>query len=99
MRLTTLRSIPFQPDAPVRLLRIVFRGAPIFPTVTLAVFVVMGVFGRWLTPHDPNQMKLAVSLVPPFWGEGGSTTYLLGTDHLGRAYSAGSSVERKSHWK
>ena len=71
---------------PLSLQRIhsVFRGAPVFPVVTLSLFVIMGVFGRWFSPHDPNQMKLAVSLTPPFWQEGGTTTYLLGTDHLGR---------------
>jgi len=35
-------------------------------------------------PHDPLLVRLMDSLTPPFWQEGGSATYLLGTDSLGR---------------
>ena len=62
----------------------VLRTVPIFPTVVLAIFLVCGVFGGFFVPHDPNDMELNNSLMPPFWEEGGSTSYLLGTDQLGR---------------
>src|SRR5918993_3559020 len=37
-----------------------------------------------IAPHDPLQQSLADNFKPPVWVEGGSTTYLLGTDPLGR---------------
>lgn len=37
-----------------------------------------------LAPHDPNAMKPAVRLADPIFLSGGGTTYLLGTDFLGR---------------
>ena len=58
--------------------------APKFPTIILLVFVIFGVFGSAITPHNPNKTSFKDSLTPPFWAEGGKMTYLLGTDHLGR---------------
>jgi peptide/nickel transport system permease protein len=37
-----------------------------------------------LAPHDPSAQSLQGRLDPPFWYPDGSTTNLLGTDHLGR---------------
>jgi len=37
-----------------------------------------------LAPHDPQVGSLVRRFRPPFWQEGGSMTYLLGTDHVGR---------------
>jgi len=37
-----------------------------------------------LAPHDPCHQELADRLQPPFWLEGGSWEYPLGTDDLGR---------------
>ncbi|MFC1990082.1 ABC transporter permease [Chloroflexota bacterium] len=50
----------------------------------LTLFVVVGTFADFLAPHDPIEIDLASSLLPPFWQESGTTTYLLGTDILGR---------------
>jgi peptide/nickel transport system permease protein len=58
--------------------------APKFPTIILLIFVFFGIFGNLITPHDPTKGSFMNSLTPPFWMEGGTTTYLLGTDHLGR---------------
>ncbi|CAG7649178.1 nickel ABC transporter permease subunit NikC [Paenibacillus allorhizosphaerae] len=44
----------------------------------LAVMLVLAVFAPWLTPHDPNYIALEHKL------EGPSSTFWLGTDHLGR---------------
>ncbi len=79
-----LRRIPLQRGVSLRTLASPLRGAPIFPTSILVVFIIMGVLGSVITPHDPTKMDLAVSLTPPFWQEGGTTKYLLGTDYLGR---------------
>lgn len=60
------------------------RGAPLIPIAILLVIVVAGIFAQWITPHDPKAGNLSTSLIPPFWQEGGSWTYVLGTDQQGR---------------
>jgi peptide/nickel transport system permease protein len=42
------------------------------------------VFADVLAPHDPQIGSLARRFKPPFWLEGGSLAYPLGTDHVGR---------------
>ena len=37
-----------------------------------------------LAPHEPNRQRLVARFKPPVWAQGGSTTYLLGTDNVGR---------------
>jgi peptide/nickel transport system permease protein len=44
----------------------------------LAILIVVAVFGRFVVPYDPNEVHPADQLAPP------SSTYLLGTDELGR---------------
>jgi dipeptide transport system permease protein len=59
------------------------RGA----VIGLAVFsfiVFIAVFAPLIAPHSPSVQNRDAFLVPPFWQEGGSTTYLLGTDAVGR---------------
>lgn len=60
------------------------RGMPLPPVLILIALVFFAVFAPVLAPHDPIRGSLGDSLVPPFWIEGGSTTYLLGTDFQGR---------------
>lgn len=60
------------------------REAPTFPTIVMFLFLICGIFGNQIAPHDPNKTSFRDSLAPPFWMEGGSTKYLLGTDQLGR---------------
>jgi peptide/nickel transport system permease protein len=50
----------------------------------LLCFVIAGVFGPIIRPHDPKEMELRLAKRPPFWEERGSTSYFLGTDNLGR---------------
>jgi peptide/nickel transport system permease protein len=50
----------------------------------LVTMVIFAVFAPWLAPHDPFALDLLARLKPPFWSEGGSPTYLLGTDNVGR---------------
>ncbi len=57
---------------------------PILPIVILSVFVFLAIFGSLISPYDPIKPHFHDVLTPPFWMEGGSTEYLLGTDHLGR---------------
>ncbi|WBU61481.1 ABC transporter permease subunit [Paracoccus albus] len=59
------------------------RGAVIGLFVFLA-FLLIAAFAPLLAPYSYNAQDRSALLVPPFWQEGGSTAYLLGTDALGR---------------
>ena len=50
----------------------------------LVLFVFVALFGPLIAPHDPLAGSLRARLDPPFWQEGGSLEYPLGTDRLGR---------------
>jgi peptide/nickel transport system permease protein len=53
--------------------------------MTLIALVVVGaIFADLLAPHPPNITSLMMAMRPPFWIEGGSLAFPLGTDHLGR---------------
>ncbi|HEU0022463.1 MAG TPA: ABC transporter permease [Dehalococcoidia bacterium] len=60
------------------------RRLPLIPMFTLAMFVVTGIAAPWIAPHNPERGDIRARNVPPAWLDGGSTKYLLGTDHLGR---------------
>ena len=65
-------------------LKRLLRGIPWTPVVILFLFLVFGLFGNFLTPHDPLKTNLSSAKKPPFFQEEGSTKYLLGTDNIGR---------------
>ena len=46
--------------------------------------LLIAVFADFIAPYAPDLTNTAVALTPPFWQEGGSTSYLLGTDAIGR---------------
>jgi peptide/nickel transport system permease protein len=48
------------------------------------LFLVVGLFGQWLAPQDPDHLSLVNRLHPPAWENGGSMDNILGTDELGR---------------
>ncbi|HEU4917621.1 MAG TPA: ABC transporter permease [Acidimicrobiia bacterium] len=52
--------------------------------VILFVLVLPALLADLITTHDPLRGELADRLAPPFWMEGGSMTYPLGTDKQGR---------------
>lgn len=58
--------------------------APILPLTIIVAFILVAVLAPWIAPHSPTEIKLSDSLRPPAWQEGGSGTYILGTDKLGR---------------
>jgi peptide/nickel transport system permease protein len=60
------------------------EGFPLIPVLILAAIAIVAVFAQVLAPHDPELGELAARFRPPAWEDGGSTEYLLGTDHLGR---------------
>jgi ABC-type dipeptide/oligopeptide/nickel transport system permease subunit len=52
--------------------------------VILLIVIVGAVFAEYFAPHEPNRQRLIARFKPPFWAEGGSMTYPLGTDNVGR---------------
>lgn len=50
----------------------------------LLLIVLAAVFAPVITPQGPNVTNLELRLRPPFWIEGSTSPYFLGTDELGR---------------
>jgi dipeptide transport system permease protein len=59
------------------------RGA-VAGLVVIALVLFCALFAPLIAPHDPNLTNNTVFLKPPFWQEGGSLSYPLGTDAIGR---------------
>ena len=59
------------------------HGAVAGLVVVIAVLS-MAAFANFLAPYSPDLTNNEAFLRPPFWQEGGSTAYLLGTDAIGR---------------
>lgn len=55
-----------------------------FFAALILVIVGAALFAPLVAPHDPNDQSLRARLDPPFWIAGGSTSYPLGSDGLGR---------------
>jgi peptide/nickel transport system permease protein len=77
-------------EAPSTLGRIVQTILPSrrFPSISLFILIVLlvlpGIFAPQLAPHNPIKGSLSARLKPPAWVAGGSITYPLGTDKVGR---------------
>ncbi len=52
--------------------------------IVLLTVMVGAVFAEYVAPHEPNKQRLVARFKPPFWAAGGSLTYPLGTDNVGR---------------
>ncbi|MBI4641377.1 MAG: ABC transporter permease [Candidatus Tectomicrobia bacterium] len=52
--------------------------------VILSVILITAIGASFFAPHDPLAHNISKKLLPPFWEEGGTSTHLLGTDHMGR---------------
>lgn len=59
------------------------RGA-VAGLVVIVLVLLCALFAPLIAPHDPDMTNNAVFLKPPFWQEGGSFSYPLGTDAIGR---------------
>jgi peptide/nickel transport system permease protein len=55
-----------------------------FGAVVMILVTFAAITAPIIAPHDPNQQVLLDNRKPGFWSSEGSTTYLLGTDSLGR---------------
>jgi peptide/nickel transport system permease protein len=60
------------------------RGIPVVLIVLLTVIVIGAAAADFIATHPPDQASLRMRLKPPFWIAGGSLSYPLGTDGLGR---------------
>ncbi|MGH7332891.1 MAG: ABC transporter permease [Candidatus Rokuibacteriota bacterium] len=60
------------------------EGLPVVPLAIMGVLALTAIFADVIAPHDPQIGILGARFKPPFWQAGGTTEYLLGTDHLGR---------------
>jgi ABC-type dipeptide/oligopeptide/nickel transport system permease subunit len=61
------------------------RGAVIGLGVVV-VFVLIALLAPWLAPYDPTIVHENSFKLSPVWAEGGSSTFLLGTDDVGRDF-------------
>jgi dipeptide transport system permease protein len=50
----------------------------------IATLLLLAIFADYMAPHPAGLTNNAAFLVPPFWQAGGSLTYPLGTDAIGR---------------
>ena len=85
MATVTVRALPWY--SPPRLARAVHqvRRYPLVPLALLTfLLVIPAVLAPQVAPHDPLKGSLANRLRAPFWQEGGTIAYPLGTDKLGR---------------
>ena len=60
------------------------RNAPWIPICIISAMLIMAVFAPLLAPYSPIDQTLPDRLLPPFWLDGGSMKYILGTDAFGR---------------
>jgi peptide/nickel transport system permease protein len=54
------------------------------PIAIMGTLLLVAAFADFIAPHNPEIGSLAQRFKPPAWVAGGSTEYLLGTDHIGR---------------
>jgi len=59
--------------------RTAFLGA-----IIVLSFILIAILAPFVVPHDPLKASIVNRLRPPFWIEGGSSTYILGADEIGR---------------
>jgi ABC-type dipeptide/oligopeptide/nickel transport system permease subunit len=73
-------------ESPLRRFSGELRASPKGMTgfVILAIVLFCAVFAPHLAPHDPAEQVIANRFRPPAWADGGSWSYLLGGDNLGR---------------
>lgn len=57
---------------------------PWLPLGLLILVFFCALLGPVITPHDHGALNLGLAFKPPFWERGGSWSYPLGTDNLGR---------------
>lgn len=64
--------------------RFVREPSAVFGSVILGILIFAAIAAPLIAPHDPNIPDLRLRNTPPAWLEGGSSSYVLGTDPVGR---------------
>jgi peptide/nickel transport system permease protein len=64
--------------------RSIFKRIPKGAASIIFLLLFCAIFSPLIAPHNPTEQRLADALKPPFWQEGGTASYILGTDNLGR---------------
>ncbi|WP_432452316.1 MULTISPECIES: dipeptide ABC transporter permease DppC [unclassified Agarivorans] len=52
--------------------------------IFIVSMILLAIFAPLIAPHSPFEQYRDALLIPPSWAEGGNSTYLLGTDAVGR---------------
>jgi dipeptide transport system permease protein len=60
------------------------NGGAVAGLIVIAVLILLALSANVVAPHSPVLTNNAVFLKPPFWQQGGSISYPLGTDAIGR---------------
>jgi peptide/nickel transport system permease protein len=60
------------------------KGFPWFAVIILLGLALVAIFADAIAPHSPEIGSLGMRFKPPAWQQGGTSEFLLGTDHLGR---------------
>ncbi len=79
-----LAQIELKPKTGLRQIYEQFRKCPIIPVAILVILAFAAISAPILAPYHPVRGDLSLSGTPPFWQEGGSMDYVLGTDQQGR---------------
>ena len=64
--------------------RFLRRPSNLISVVFLSLVLIATLWPTSWLPHDPTESDLLLRLQPPAWLDGGSWSYVLGTDNLGR---------------
>ncbi|WP_193065408.1 ABC transporter permease [Oceanobacillus oncorhynchi] len=64
--------------------QIVKNKVALFSVLILIVAVLFAIFAEFIAPYSPADQNIDSKLLPPVWDENGNSSYLLGTDELGR---------------
>jgi len=70
--------------SPLKRFRMGRRWFLLIPLSIITVMITTAVLAEFLTPYSSTEISLANRLRPPFWEKGGSLSYPLGTDPMGR---------------
>lgn len=80
-----VEALPPSPGKLVRARALKHRGFQIGAAI-LVTLILIAIFAPLIAPHSPFQQSLPNRLLPPVWVDGGTWTYPLGTDQVGRDY-------------
>jgi peptide/nickel transport system permease protein len=70
--------------SPLKRFRMGRRWFLLIPLSIITVMITTAVLAEFLTPYSSTEISLANRLRPPFWEKGGTLSYPLGTDPMGR---------------